>query len=68
MAGELGSINAFELQEQLEALEREVGMSPEKFYVRFRRGQLDNSPENVQWAGICFLAVRAGLLAPRASN
>lgn len=51
-----------QLAQQLEQLERELGMPPSEFYDRFRAGELDDSIELTHWAGVCYIALRSGVL------
>jgi hypothetical protein len=52
-----------ELKEQLALLEHDRSMTAWEFYERFRAGELDDSPETMRWAGLCYLAERSGVLA-----
>jgi hypothetical protein len=54
-----------QLVERLAALEREFGMPAHEFYERYRAGELGDAPSVMHWAGICYMAVRAGVLRPR---
>jgi hypothetical protein len=54
-----------QLVEQLAALEREFGMPAQQFYERYRAGEFGDAPGVMHWAGICYMAVRAGVLRPR---
>jgi hypothetical protein len=57
-----------QLAEQLENLERELGMTPVVFYDRFRDGELGDSLQVMHWAGICYMALRAGVLIPNSPS
>jgi hypothetical protein len=52
-----------QLAARLTELERELGISAAEFYDRFRAGQMGDSPDVVRWAGLCYMAVRCGLLS-----
>jgi hypothetical protein len=62
MAREVRKLSSVELMEQLRQLEQERSMTPQEFYERFRAGELDDSPETMRWAGLCYMAERSGLL------
>ncbi len=53
-----------DLQRELLGLEREHGMSSSDFYNRFRAGELGDDPQYMHWAGLCYIAMRTGVLAP----
>jgi hypothetical protein len=50
-----------QLREQLASLEQEHNMTSAEFLDRWTQGELD-SPGFVFWAGLCRMAVRAGIL------
>jgi hypothetical protein len=50
------------LRDELRSLERERGMPAAEFYARYRAGELGDSPETTRWAGICYMALRRGIL------
>lgn len=54
-----------QLAERLAALEREFGMPAQQFYERYQAGALGDAPRVMHWAGICYMAVRAGMLRSR---
>ncbi len=53
-----------ELAENLAALERRYRMPSALFYERYRRGELGDDLDFVEWAGLYELAVRLGLISP----
>jgi hypothetical protein len=53
-----------ELTRELGELEQKHGMPSLEFYRRFRAGELGDSSEFVRWAGLCYMAVRNGVLTP----
>lgn len=58
-----------DLVEELRSLESVRGMSAQEFYDRFRAGELGDDPDTLHWAGLCYMAVRRGVLeraTPRA--
>jgi hypothetical protein len=57
-----------QLAERLATLERELGMPAQEFYDRFRAGQQGDSPDVVEWAALCYMATRAGMLKPQPSH
>ena len=53
------------LEEELVELERRHGRSSAECYEQYRTGALGDeadSPEFVRWAGLCYMAVRNGVL------
>ena len=57
-----------QLAERLAELEREVGMPAADFYDRFRAGEMGDSPQVMTWAGLCYMALRNGLLTSSTST
>ena len=49
--------------EWLAALKRELGMTPSEFYDRYRAGVMGDCARALHWAGMCYLALRSGMLA-----
>jgi hypothetical protein len=47
---------------ELDRLERELGMSAAEFYDRYRAGQMGDSTDVIHWAGLCYMALRQGIL------
>jgi hypothetical protein len=51
------------LMAELRKYEQQYGMSSQVFYDRFRAGELGDALDFVDWAGLCYMAVRARLLS-----
>ncbi|HZS00938.1 MAG TPA: hypothetical protein VFE37_19620 [Chloroflexota bacterium] len=51
-----------QLRRALSEREEQYKMSSRLFYDRFRAGELGDEPAYVAWAGLCYMAVRNGLL------
>lgn len=60
------------LRGELRRLESDQGMPALEFYDRYRAGERGDSLQVMHWAGICYMALRRGILsrqpmqAPRA--
>ena len=50
------------LRGELRRLEQERGMPASEFYDRYRAGELGDAPQTAHWAGICYMALRRGIL------
>ena len=50
------------MAEELRKLEDQYSMTAWEFYRRFRDGELGDSAEVTHWAGLCYMAMRKGLL------
>jgi hypothetical protein len=61
-------LNNRELEGRFAKLEQERSMTAWEFYERFRAGELNDSPETVRWAGLCYMAERSGVLAAPAAH
>lgn len=57
-----------DLREKLAALEHATGLSAHDFYEQYRSGELGDDPTVMQWASICYLALREGMLLPRSRS
>ncbi len=51
------------LRDELRRLEQERGMPASEFDHRYRAGELGDAPQIVHWAGICYMALRRGILS-----
>lgn len=59
-------ISPDQLRAELAGFERDHGITSAAFLDRWTRGELDG-PGYVIWAGLCRMAVRAGILEPPTS-
>ena len=64
MKSKVRRLDEASLSEELRKLESEYSMSAWAWYTRFREGELGDSSEVMDWAGLCYMAMRRGLLTP----
>jgi hypothetical protein len=60
---QIRKLNPSVIRQELSRFEDRHGMSSEDFYRRYLAGELPESLEFVDWAGLCHLAQRNGVLA-----
>lgn len=61
-------IGVEEMRERLAAFEERYSMRSEEFYDRFRAGELGDDADFIRWAGLCYMAVRNGVLQQAAAR
>jgi hypothetical protein len=52
-----------QLREHLERVESDYGMPAHEFYDRYREGLLGDSNDVIYRAGLCYMALRRGILS-----
>jgi hypothetical protein len=58
-------LSSDDLRRELASFEAKHGMTSSQFYNRFRAGELGDDAEFMRWAGLCYIALRTGVLAPQ---
>jgi hypothetical protein len=56
------------LFEELRKLEQETSMTAWDWYHRFQECEMGDSADVMRWAGICYMALRRGVLTPSSAH